>query len=371
MRSTASPPAFLLPPEAYRGDEWFQREQRRLFSRSWAVVASTDDLPAPGDYVTATVGGVPLIVVRADDGRLRAFHNVCRHRGMALLDGCGNAGGALTCFYHEWRYGLDGELKVVPQRKEQFPDLDLHAHGLLGGSVGVWEGMVFANPDPLAPSLAEMLGELPGGIGSHRPGLLPVVASADLPARCNWKLLVENHIDVYHLWYLHSRSLADLDHTKFRHTQVGRHWISYEPLRSPDLASARLVRGTRVIEHLDDRDRFGVGAHLIFPNILLAANAEFFMSYAVVPVGPAECRMEVRIRAERGADGAALLEAARSFIDEDINACERIQAAMESPWFEVGPLAREHEAPITEFQEHLLAAMLSPGPAGVSSPEVR
>jgi phenylpropionate dioxygenase-like ring-hydroxylating dioxygenase large terminal subunit len=282
---------------------------------------------------------------------------------MALLEGCGNVAGrdggagAISCFYHEWRYALDGELKVVPQRKEQFPDLDLGAHGLLAASIGVWEGMVFVNPDPHAVPLTETLGALPGGIGSHRPGLLPIVARADLTAHCNWKLLVENHIDVYHLWYLHSRSLADLDHTKFEHSQLGPHWVSYEPLRSPDLATARLVQGTRVIEHIDERDRFGVGAHLIFPNILMAANAEFFMSYAVVPVGPAECRMEVRIRAEAGADGDALLEAARSFIDEDIHACERIQAAMESPWFEVGPLAREHEAPITVFQEHLLAAM--------------
>ena len=363
MRSTATPPAFLLPPEAYRGDEWFEREQAVLFSRSWQVVASVDDLTAPGDYVTATVGAVPVLVVRGDDGRLRAFHNVCRHRGMALMEGCGNAGGVLSCFYHEWRYGLEGDLQVVPQRKEQFPDVDLAAYGLLPASVGVWEGMVFANPDPSAVSLADMLGDLPSGIGSHRPGLLPVVARADLPAQCNWKLLVENHIDVYHLWYLHRRSLADLDHTKFEHTQLGRHWASYEPLRSPDLATARLVRGNRVIDHIDERDRFGVGAHLIFPNILLAANAEFFMSYAVVPVAADECRMEVRIRAEHGADGDALLEAARTFIDEDIHACERIQAAMASPWFEVGPLARQHEAPITTFQEHLLAA-LAPLTAG-------
>jgi Rieske 2Fe-2S family protein len=357
MRSTASPPAFLLPPEAYRDDEWFRREQAVLFSRSWQIVASVHDLGDPGDYVTATVGGVPLIVVRGEDGGLRAFHNVCRHRGMTLLEGCGATGGAISCFYHEWRYGLDGALEVVPQRKEQFPDLDLGAHGLLGASVGVWEGMVFANPDPLAVALPAMLGDLPTAIGSHRPGLLPVVARSDLTARCNWKLLVENHIDVYHLWYLHRRSLADLDHTKFEHTQLGRHWVSYEPLRSPDLATSRLVRGTRVIDHINERDRFGVGAHLIFPNILLAANAEFFMSYAVVPVSAAECRMEVRIRAEAGADGAALLEAARSFIDEDINACERIQAAMASPWFEVGPLARYHEAPISEFQDHLLDAL--------------
>jgi Rieske 2Fe-2S family protein len=353
--STASAPEFLLPPEAYRDQAWFGREQQRLFARTWQPIGSTDEVRNVGEYITATFGGSPLLVVRGDDGELRAFHNICRHRGMTLLDGAGTLERSISCFYHEWRYSLAGELKVVPQRKEQFPDLDLAACGLRPAGLGVWEGMVFVHPDPCAPSLEDALGEFPKHIGSFRPGMLPVVARADISARCNWKLLVENHIDVYHLWYLHGQSLGDLDHNKFEHTMVGPHWASYEPLRSPDLASARLVRGTRPIDHIGDRDRLGVGAHLIFPNVLLASNAEFFMSYAVMPVGPSESRMEVRIRAEQGADAEALVEAARSFIDEDIHACERIQAALGSAAFEVGPLAVEHEAPITAFQEQLLS----------------
>jgi hypothetical protein len=112
-----------------------------------------------------------------------------------------------------------------------------------------------------------------------------------------------------------------------------------------------------VIGHLDDRDIHGVGAHLIFPNILLAANAEFFMSYAVVPLGPTESCIEVRMLAEPGADAEALIGAARSFIDEDIDACERIQQGLASPTFEVGPLAQKYEAPITEFHENVLAML--------------
>lgn len=348
---------FLLDPAAYYSDDWFRIEQRALLARSWTLIGSTDDLVDRGDYITGRAGPVPLLVVRGDNGELVAFHNVCRHRGMTLLDGCGNAGGALACLYHDWRYDYSGALKAVPQRREQFPELEPEWLGLLPASVGVWEGMVFAHPDPGAQPLAESLGELPTAIGSHRPGQLRVVAQVDLPARCNWKLFVENHIDVYHLWYLHRNSLGDLDHNRFEHQQLGTHWVSYEPLRSPDLASARLVRGTRAIEHLDERDRLGVGAHMIFPNTLLASNAEFFMSYAVVPETPTTCHIEVRIRAEEGADGDALIEAVHSFIDEDILACERVQAAVASPWFEVGPLATAHEAPITAFHEHLLAAL--------------
>lgn len=106
-----------------------------------------------------------------------------------------------------------------------------------------------------------------------------------------------------------------------------------------------------------EHDRTGLGAHLLFPNITLAVSAEFFVSYAVVPEAPDRSRVELRVRAEPGADAAVLVAAVRSFIDEDIVACERIQAALASPWFAVGPLAREHEAPIADFHANLLAAL--------------
>jgi phenylpropionate dioxygenase-like ring-hydroxylating dioxygenase large terminal subunit len=347
---------FLLPRLAYDDPDWYAREQRSIFSRSWALIGAVDALVEPGDYVSDIVGGVPIVVVRGENGELRAFQNLCRHRGMVMVEGCGHSPDGIRCFYHDWRYALDGSLRVVPQRKEQFPDLDVDQWGLLPAAVGVWEGMVFAHPDPEA-SLEEALDALPDHIGSHRPGLLPLVAQADLVAHCNWKLLVENHIDVYHLWYLHRTSLGELDHHRFEHHQLGKNWASYEPMRAPDLTAGRLARGTEAIGHIDDRDRHGVGAHLIFPNILLAANAEFFMSYAVVPVSATESRIEVRMRAEPGADAAGLLEAARSFIDEDIDACERIQQGLGATDFEVGPLAQAHEAPITEFHENLLGML--------------
>lgn len=355
MHGGSTGPQFLLPPEAYVGQAWFERERRMLFQRSWAVVATDDDLREPGDYVTASVGGVPLLVVVGDDGVARAFRNVCRHRGMVMVEGRGSGLDDVRCFYHDWRYDLRGALSVVPQRREQFPDLCPDALGLLPASVDTWSGLVFAHPDPGAPSLPSELGALAAGVGSHRPETLPTIARTDLAARCNWKLLVENHIDVYHLWYLHRDSLGDYDHPRFEHRQHGRHWTSFEPLRPGARRGA--PAGTRPIAHISDRDADGIGAHLLFPSTLLAATAEYFMSYAVVPVTPAESRIEIRMKAEPGADAEALLRSARGFVDQDVLACERVQQALASPDFEVGPLARDHEAPITAFHEHLIAAV--------------
>jgi len=196
IRGGLEPSRYLLPPAAYWSGDWAERERAALFASRWALVASLDELSRPGDYATATVGDSPVVVVRDDDGTLRAFHNLCRHRGMKLLQESGNVARSIDCFYHQWRYGLDGCLRVVPQRREQFPDLDVTQWGLRPAGLAAWEGMVFVHPDPSPPPLADTLGELPAHLGSCRPGLLHQVARERIEARCNWKLFVENHVDV-------------------------------------------------------------------------------------------------------------------------------------------------------------------------------
>ncbi|MFI5040846.1 MAG: aromatic ring-hydroxylating dioxygenase subunit alpha [Acidimicrobiales bacterium] len=350
-------PRYALPPAAYTSAVWFEREQATLFGPRWALVGSADELGAVGDYVTAVVGRAPLVVIRGDDGEVRAFHNMCRHRGMVLLRGAGNVTRTVNCFYHQWRYALDGSLQVVPQRREQFPNLVIGDWGLLAASVEVWEGLVFAHPDPDAPPLDTTLVGIADHIGSHHPGLLRQAASARIEARCNWKLFVENHIDVYHLWYLHDVSLGDFDHTRFEHRHVGPNWASYEPLKHGDPAAAALARSSIGISHLDERDRLGLGAHLVFPNLMMATAAEFFATYVAEPTAPDRTTIDLRIRAEPGADGDALLDAVESFIREDIDACERVQEAVASPMFSVGPLARDLERPISVFHDQVLGAV--------------
>ncbi len=357
--------AYLLAPTAYRDHDWFARERAVLFTPRWSLVADESELADPGSYVAAVCGDAPLVAVRGDDGRLRAFHNICRHRGMVMLaEGAGQAGRTLNCFYHHWRFGLDGALVGVPQRRDQFPDIDDAGCGLLPASVGVWEGMVFVHPDPAAPPLEQAMAPLAANIGSHRPGRLTQTARWDFDARCNWKLFVENHIDVYHLWYLHEETLGDFDHTRFDHHFEGDDWFSYEPLRRP--RPGGFTSGTVKIGHLGERDRTGIGAHLVFPSLMVATSAEFFATYQAVPLAPDRTRIELRVRTEADADPAVVLATTRGFIEEDILACEQIQAAVRSPAFEVGPLAAAHEAPITAFHRSILARLDGAGTGGAA-----
>jgi Rieske 2Fe-2S family protein len=329
--------------EWYRSADVLDAERRLLFAGSWALVAAADELRAPGAYVSVSVGDIPLVVVRDGSGALRAFHNVCRHRGMPLVEGNGNLDRFLTCPYHDWRYSLDGRLVRVPQEATQFCGMDRAAWGLMPAQVAEWQGMVFANPAAGAPALAEAMAGLDDRLAPFLSGPLVEVARVRHEARCNWKLLVENHVDVYHLWYLHRRSLRSFAHRSFRWESLGDNWWSHEPLRDPSQAPAGLP-------WLGDDDRGGIGAHLLFPNLMIVTTGDYFATYDAVPLAPDRTSLTLRVRSTAGTEPDPLVEAVRSFMAEDVAACERLQEATASPTFALGPLARTHEAPVRRFQ---------------------
>jgi len=349
----AEPTRYLLPPEAYMSAEWYEREQRLLFGRTWNLVAYEHDLPHPGDYLPVQAGADPVLVVRGHDGELRAFVNMCRHRGMALACAPGHTDGNVRCPYHGWEFSPVGTLERVPQRASQFPDLDTDRWGLVPVALGTWNGMVFVNPDPAATPFAQWLGDLPGRFGPFDTTQLDEVFRLQVPVACNWKLYIENHVDVLHLWYLHDETLGMYDHTGFRHDQVGPHWVSEERLR-PD---AERVRGLAPIAHLPDDERDVLRANLIFPNVPTSSSESQWMTYQVVPTGPETSLLDIRIRGERGGpplDDESVAQLLRVLRDEDGGAVEQIQRVLRSPRFEVGPLAAHHEAPITRFQRNVV-----------------
>ena len=334
----------------YTSADVLARERALLFSDSWSIVASSNELAIPGSYVTAKVGDAPLVVVRDHHDTLHAFHNICRHRGITLVEGSGTLGRFMTCPYHQWSYDLAGDLTRVPQGEEQFAALDNCTLGLHPAQVTEWQGMVFVNALAAAPALATSMADLDRRLDPFLSGPLVEVAKVEYEAACNWKLLVENHIDVYHLWYLHARSLAAYQHREFAWESLGDNWWSLEPLKDPTT-----VRGG--LEWIPPHMRHHIGAFLLFPNLMLVTTDHYFATYDAVPLTPDRTRLTLRVRSTSDADGEALVNSIRSFLAEDVGACERMQEAASSPHFSVGPLASTHEEPIRRFHAALRRRM--------------
>jgi Rieske 2Fe-2S family protein len=349
-----------MPSEAYYSPNWFVREQKDLFERTWVFVASSDELASPGDFVSTTIGKEPVMVVRDKNGDCRAFVNVCPHRGITLVDGCGNVDKGIVCPYHHWNFGLNGQLRSVPQA-EQFPELEKDEFSLYPLPVGQWGSSIFVNlavdPEPFE----EWLGAFPGSLGAHDPARLVEVAHKQRVVDSNWKFLVENTIEVYHLFYLHRTTQDQYQNHLFDNWFDGWHWSSYTPLypeRSFNEEESNIEWDSVILPPwLGNREREGIFVHLIFPNMVLFVTSRVFRIMTLIPEGPDRCRIDLRTRAMPGTDPALFEDELNETFEEDVMACERMQRGVRSSRFMVRALAKDHERPIGIYHSKLLAAM--------------
>jgi len=174
--------------------------------RSWFFVGRAEEVPNAGDYRAIDTVAGPVLLARDLAGELRAFANCCRHRGSRLLEGSGNRR-AIVCPYHGWGYRLDGSLAGAPDM-EGVACFRPSEQGLIPIRLALWQGFIFLTLDESAPSLVEALGNLPEVFASHHLGEMVCTWRAELDARCNWKLLVENAMESYHTGYIHAQTVG-------------------------------------------------------------------------------------------------------------------------------------------------------------------
>jgi Rieske 2Fe-2S family protein len=208
-------PIRTLPAWTYRSAAFFEAEQRSVFRRAWLLVGHVSDLQKPGDYVSMTVAGEPLLAVRGADGGLRAFSNVCRHRAARVADGSGNCGKAFRCPYHGWTYGLDGRLLGVPERTG-FPGFDKDANGLWPLACGELAGFVFASLHPDPEPLAEAMGPFAEWLAPYRTERLVGYMAHETVLPINWKNSIDNYLEGYHIPVGHPGLLRLLDYKSYQ-----------------------------------------------------------------------------------------------------------------------------------------------------------
>jgi Rieske 2Fe-2S family protein len=206
--------------EPYVSDTYFASERDQIFRREWLNVGRVEEIPRPRDFVVCDIEvcGVSLIVVRGEDGVVRAFHNVCAHRANRVVTARQGSSAAFVCRYHGWSYGLDGASKTITAR-DRFADLDPASCGLAAVACDVWAGFVFVN---LAPQPRSTLREFLGGYADFADGYpferctAPVTMSYELAA--NWKVAVDAFQETFHLGYLHRRTMRNMYFTQDDHT---------------------------------------------------------------------------------------------------------------------------------------------------------
>ena len=341
-----------LPWGWYSDPAVLELERERIFRRSWQYVGHTGEVAEPGSFATTRVGDVPVVLVRDREDTLRAFLNVCRHRGSVLATGAAGRE-TLQCPYHAWTYGLDGALKAAP-RSEREPGFDCEGISLRAASVGVWGPLLFANPSPEAPLLTDVLSGLPqlvadAGVDVHE---LRFHGRSDSTVDANWKLVAENFLECYHCAVAHPAfsALVDVSPDAYELAPGDSFSSQFGPVRENG-------KGLD-IEGEVTRSQF----HFLWPNTMINIfpGRTNFSIGPVLPAGPE--------RTDRFLDYFFGPEADETWVDEllrfddqvgaeDKVLVENVQRGVATGLIDRGRLLPESERLIADFQQRIRATL--------------
>jgi phenylpropionate dioxygenase-like ring-hydroxylating dioxygenase large terminal subunit len=309
------------PYEDSISPEFYEKEREAIFKRTWLNVGRVEQLPRKGTYFTKELdaAGTSVIIVRDGGGEVRAFHNICRHRGNKLVwqdfpkEETSGSCRQFTCKYHGWRYDLEGALTFVQQEQEFF-DLDMEKFGLVPVRTETWEGFIFVNLDPEAPPLEEYLGGLGAGLAGYPFDKMTQVHKYRAEIGSNWKLFIDAFMEFYHAPVLHakqavaeeSQKLQGYGYEALAYDVDGPHgmvssWGGMAPpkdetmvkpiervLRSglfgvwdhPDIGIDELPEGVNPSKH----PAWGVDSFLFFPNfMILIWKPNWYLTYHYWP----------------------------------------------------------------------------------------
>jgi carnitine monooxygenase subunit len=337
---------FGLPGWVYHDAAFHAVEMERIIRPSWQIVCHVSDVPEPGDYQTLEYLGESVIVVRGADGTVRAFLNVCRHRGMRLVEGNGCAK-KLICPYHAWTYELDGRLSGVPM-KGDYPALDMAENGLLPVDVDQWHGFIFVRLSRNGgPSVAEMMAPAESEAALYRLSEMQPLGRPSARMRpVNWKQVGDNYSDNLHIPVAHD-GLTRLFGKSYAIEAKG--WVDKMSGALIDTPSANpwerfYQRHLPRVPHLPESHQRLWLYFKLWPNMAfdLYADQVDFMHW--VPTGPTTCELRVRTYALPD-DGREmrLVRYANDRINRVVNAedtwlIERVQQGMQSTRYTAGPI---------------------------------
>ena len=197
-----------LPPGRYTSQQFYELELEHLWKKSWLYAGHVSQVAKPGDYLLLDIPWAAIFLVHGKDGQIRAFYNVCQHRGAPLVTDKGGNASLLRCTYHQWTYNTAGKLVSVMYENDFDEEFDKSCLGLPEVRCEIWNGLVFVNENPEAPPLVEWLGMIADEFEPFELGKLRPAAIKSYELTCNWKLTMDAFLEVYHIKGIHPTTVG-------------------------------------------------------------------------------------------------------------------------------------------------------------------
>jgi phenylpropionate dioxygenase-like ring-hydroxylating dioxygenase large terminal subunit len=349
-----------LPGWLYFDPEFFEAEKKAFLRAAPQVVCHESEIAQPGEWRSLEYLGDSVVVIRGDDGEVRAFSNVCRHRGSRLVDGSGGCAKVLTCPYHAWSYGRDGGLVGVPHRHE-YPGLRPQELGLVPVALENWRGFLFVTLEPGAPSVAEMMAPYEDEVAPYRFEDLRVIGRVTVrPRQLNWKTIADNYSDGLHIPVGHP-GLTRLFGRNYRieaQSHVDRMEGDLVDKPSADPSERAYQKYLPRAEHLPASHQRKWLYYKLFPNVAFDIYPDQVDFMQFIPISATESVLrEISYglpddRREMRAVRYLNWRINRNVNAEDTVLITRVQRGMQSPTYKAGPLGKS-EVCLRSFAQKL------------------
>ena len=338
--------ARMLPGAAYTDPDVLDWERAELFAGGWVVAIHLGALAEPGAQVGVALGDASAVLVRGDDGTIRAFANTCRHRGHELLAvGESACRASIRCPYHGWAYDLDGRLRRATGGNQADPD----GLALIPLRVAEHLGWVFVNADDSAVPVEEAFGGAEHLLGAHDAGALVTVVRHEYDVPANWKVVHENYQECLHCPQIHPELSRVSPPDSGDNVAPGPAWVGGW-MDLAESATTMSMTGEAVgppLPGLDERRRRRVAYVAMLPSLLVSAHPDYVLTHRLEPLSPDATRITCEWLAAPGTTAEDLASAVELWDvtnRQDWAACASVQRGLSSPWFVPGPLAPREDA---------------------------
>ena len=336
-----------LPGAFYTDPQLFDLECQTVLHQGWHCLGRVDEIPEPGDYFTVRLLDEPLLIVRGDDHEIRVMSNLCRHRSMPLAEGRGNSK-RFICSYHAWTYDRAGQLLRAARMKNA--GFDVTSCRLPEFATFVWNGFIYVSLSDTPPPFAGANDDLNSVLADYEPDKFRLVHVAEEDWNTNWKCLVENFMEGYHLSVVHPETLHGYTPTGMSKKSVSGPGFTSYCANYPDTAQPRGYGSDRLTETQRNRSTL----YAIFPTQVVSQSATLLVSLSIFPKSVDVIGVKWTLSAYGNELEENILRQ-RVALWENVNAedrekLERMQTALRSVHANAGPLAGEdYEGTIHDF----------------------
>ena len=353
--------SYTLPSRYYTDEDIHRRELRNIFQKSWTYVGHITDLEERGSYFVDDIAGQPVLVIKGQDEKIRAFFNVCQHRGHELLCNRGKVRAAITCPYHGWTYGLDGAL-LAARMTEQVPNFNKTEFSLKELPLAIAAGLIFINPDPSATSFEDEAENFSETILNHLPNMTEFAARYrfTFEIEANWKIVVDNFSEGYHIPVAHPE-LSTLYNRRGEPGTIGKRFAFYQNTARPEYKGFETQPGEPYL------------SWTLWPNLCMLSlpGSKNLIALRMAPNGCTRCRERVDIYSAAGPLEPNIEKIKHLFADtfnkEDIAIVESVQRGLSSLGYDQSRYVADEaeswfsESALHRFHKQILEALTQRG----------